>query len=211
MPFVKLWTFLVILSGTFLLNNNANACSWASPAGITSKWVEDKVVFWGRPIETKWNKLSNDELTNFQAVTRIEVLEPVKGKIPKTINVHHSMIAASCGVVFQMGNIELFALPKQQNGVFSTESHVEEAVSKHILFAYFNEGEDIPLKEIADLKNSFYMDSSPCEKGDENQKDKPSYCKWEKAFFGYSEAYSNKVSQLNVEDIKKKWWQKFWR
>lgn len=209
MSFVKLLMLIGFTSIFLSLESDANACSWASPEGMTSQWVEDKVVFWGRAVETKWNRSNNGEFSNFQAITRIEVLQSVRGKLPQKIDVYHSMNIASCGVVFHMGTIELFALPKQEDGKFSTESFIEEAVNKHVLFAYFDEGKDLPLSEITDYRNSLYMDSSPCETKADNNAPYPNFCKWEDTFFGFSEAYYNKIKQLAETDMKKKWWQRF--
>ena len=72
----------------------ASACSWLLPEGTTSEWVEDKVVFWGRAIETKWNKTNEGGWHEFDIYTNIEVLERVKGELPKKIRVYHSMMPA---------------------------------------------------------------------------------------------------------------------
>jgi len=83
---------------------------------MTSDWVEDKVIFWGRPIETKWDKSTKSDWPAFNIYTTIEVVEEVKGKLPKKIKVNHAIDGSSCGILLRvltlrMPSINLSFLP----------------------------------------------------------------------------------------------------
>jgi hypothetical protein len=173
---------------------------------MTSEWVEDKVVFWGRPLETKWNGPSKSGFA--EAYTNIEVIEEIKGKLPRKIKVYHDINGASCGVFFQLGTIQLIVLPESSTRNFHTSSDIEDAVSKIVVSAYVNDGVDFQLERIRGLMAAIYVDDILCETEKSDNSSESAYCDIETDYFLAQETYWSKMKHLESITDNKKWWQK---
>jgi len=174
---------------------------------MTSDWVEDKVIFWGRPIETKWDKSTKSDWPAFNIYTTIEVVEEVKGKLPKKIKVNHAIDGSSCGTYFDLGSIQLIVVPQKEHGRFVTGSYIKDAVNKFVVSAYVNDGVDLPLSELSELQNSIYSYDDACDSEEFPDLTKPKFCKWETIFWEARESYSKKTKHLAEKQKLKKWWQ----
>lgn len=205
---MKLKQILILPLLIFIwLTSPAHACDWSPPKGMTSDWVEDKVIFWGRPIETKWDKSTKSDWPAFNIYTTIEVVEEVKGKLPKKIKVNHAIDGSSCGTYFDLGSIQLIVVPQKEHGRFVTGSYIKDAVNKFVVSAYVNDGVDLPLSELSELQNSIYSYDDACDSEEFPDLTKPKFCKWETIFWEARESYSKKTKHLAEKQKLKKWWQ----
>ncbi|WP_026941580.1 hypothetical protein [Hellea balneolensis] len=206
MNFIQILTLSLPIIISLWASSNAYACSWGYPDGMTSEWVEDKVVFWGRPLETKWNK--SREGVSPETYTNIEVIEEIRGTLPHKIKVYHHMNGANCGIYFQLGKIQLIVLPKSNNHNFKTSSIIEESVSKTIVSAYVNDGIDFQLEKVRSLRTSFYENDEFCQTKMTVDISEANHCELANAYFLAQEAYWTKLKELEEKSKKKTWWQK---
>jgi len=204
---MKLKQILTVVALIFVwFTSPVQACDWTPPDGMTSDWVENKVVFWGRPIETKWDKSSKSDWPAYNIYTTIEVVEEVQGNLPKKIKVNHAIDGSSCGTYFDLGSIQLIVVPQKEHGRFLTGSYIKDAVNKFVVSAYITDGIDLPLPESSELLNSIYSYDDACDAKESESLTKPDFCKWESVYWQARESYSRKTKQLLEKENRKKWW-----
>lgn len=189
-------TLILIMAMFFLPPSFSYACDWPFPKGTTSEWVEDKIIFWGRPIETKWDKSGKNDIPEFNIYTTIEVVEQVKGRVPRRVRVYHAQNGAACGTNFSLGAIGLIVIPEKSQGTFRTGSYISDVASEVVLSAYFTDGIDLPLLELSRFQNSIYKLDDPCENDETEVKKVPDFCKWESVFLRAEKSYLNKIEQF---------------
>lgn len=189
-----------------VISTPAFACSWAPPQSMTSEWLDDKIIFWGRPLESKWNGSTDSERLTNEVYTEIEVLEQIKGVLPKRVGVYHEMISASCGIVFHLGSIDLIVIEKDERGNFRTEAYLMEAVNTLALTAYVSDEVDLPLSDFGFSSHPNFAANCPAKQPAEMTR--PEYCKWESVFEQAKKSYLNKTNHILEKEASKKWWQK---
>ena len=206
---------LTIALSYSVLSAQAQACSWPRPDGMTSEWIENDIIFWGRPIKVEWRPEGGVE-SDYTAETTLEVMEVLHGDLPKKVKVNHSMMAASCGANLSLGDADIYAISMSETGRYVTNAVLEEAVSKVLFHAYFDAGKDYPV-QIVDPRYSMRGRAADCKEGG---KRKPSdlYCAHESDLKAIEDSYYKKRRNLQypmlyretIDETEDLWWRKFW-
>lgn len=210
--------FLVLLA----LAAPAHACDWLAPSGKTSQWVEGKIIFWGRPVETRWLKKRPDVPNDGNIVTRFEVLETLEGNLNGHVEVIYSSIGStSCGITIPVGEADIFVIIRSENGKYYTGPSINRAVSNILLHAYFQDETDF---SVDDLGVHYPQLGYPKGCNSQGESSVPDLCKEGGAYDVATQSFFDKQRKMNLSgfaphdpyensDIpkaKRRWWQKLW-
>lgn len=178
-----------------LLSAPSYACSWAWPMGMVSDWVDDKVVFWGRP-------LRSDE----HGYTYFEVMRPLKDDLPSELKVRTRAsdlsYISSCDPRFEMGKVDIYSASKNVNyeHYFMSGYH-QESVGGYALTAYLDNHTDVKLDEWYKSRTWPIADYDPCALTNVRTEGTPYFCKWRDIFNEAKGAYDAEKKELE-KDIK---------
>ena len=136
---LKTFGFIIV---AMLSSNPASACSWAPADQITSEFISDKILFWGMTTELKWDK--NPKLTGTaerpNKYYEVEVIKPLRGKVGKTVKVWTE--SDTCGASFNLGEIELFVVKRNDKRDYYGDGFLSNAASHTAIISYLKEGID---------------------------------------------------------------------
>jgi len=200
--------FLILVS-FFCSTAITHACSWAPPTGNVSDWVEDKTIFWGRPLESKWDRKARN--MDYPIHTYIELLEPLKGNPPKIVKVRHHTFIGMCGTNFELGRVQLVIIRKNDAGTFTSDETLTRSVHPLILYAHLTTGTDFSIektRESIEKTREQYQALSEekdniCSSDENSQSD---HCKWEKFFYDTNDDFNLKREMLDKENKKISGW-----
>lgn len=187
------------------------ACSWTLPSGNMSEWVENTTIFWGRPVETKWDRNVTGSWKP-ATHTNIEMLEVLKGAPPKLVKVHHHTNIGMCGVSFPLGRIKIFVVTRRENGEFYSDEMHMVPVHPYMLHWYFETGEDFSIREMSDRVSRVRRDDEACLFEEDLA---PERCEEARFFMKAKESYQSILMKLDVRDRAShrkrnmSWWERF--
>ena len=197
--------FIIAVFLASLLSTQSHACSWIPPEGMTSEWVEGKVIFWGRAItsidDRKYEGIS--QLDSYDGYTDFEVLESLTGDLPKKIKVFHDSYSSSCGVRFEQDDVRIYVVSKANNAQhFVTSSYYKESISQTRLAAYYENNIDVPALEWGKSMTWPIGDYDPCKNAELRTDKEPYFCKWRDATEQAKQSYASKKDDLEFANRK---------
>ena len=134
-----------------------------------SEFVEDKVIFEGQVLQTKWlPNTSTERPYRNNSETTFRVITNLKGSSPSSIKVQHRSEGASCGVMYGMGHELLITAYTTKGGELATGLCTENAIPQITLLNYFEkkidtyipsrwECEEEHIANIDDPKNCYFL------------------------------------------------------
>jgi len=153
-----------------------------------SEFVENKVVFKGRALETKWLGEAPMGYRPASAETKFSVIMPLTETKSHHVTVKHHSQGAACGMPFLMGEKITVIASLRDDGEFYTSSCTFDAVPEITLLEYFEQGKDIYLPSTWD-----------CSDEQMNNPDDPKNC-----FFWSIEAENDRREKMKAR------WNKEW-
>lgn len=198
--------FFLIMLCFFIHLTPSFACSLVPNEGNISDWIDDKVVFWGVPIETRWDQTREQGTPIGSTYTTIEVVRVLKGEVPKQVKVYHHMWEAACGHTFLLGEMQLVTLRGvEKNGVSISDRSLIEGIPKSVVWAYLNNGFETTFENLNIFFQRIWQEDRPsC---DDSRPDNKTYCDWEDVFYAQAKSYDKEASRLNDDYLqtKNKW------
>jgi hypothetical protein len=137
--------FIATLSVFTLLFSyqHALACSCRTGGYWVSEFLEDKTVFEGQVLQTKWIKPGSTEFGfGNNAETKFEVSSSYKGKLHSTPKIKHHSQGPACGMFYIMGSEVIVTAYTNSAGELTTNSCTSNAVPVSTLMDYFEKGLD---------------------------------------------------------------------
>lgn len=194
---------LYVLCCLFLFSSQASACSFSSPSGTISEWVNNKTVFWGRAINTEWERPTGSEFAP-NVITTFEVLEPVKGELKKTIKVRHVASQPACGLTYDLGRIQLYVVSETDTKSYTSWLGYRMNMNPLFLWSYLSDGKDMPIKEMERLESKRWDNADECWEA----ADTADICKSYNQYESLQETYNAKLETLYgaASHPEKRWW-----
>lgn len=155
-------------------------------------WLEDKIILWGIPLETKWEEDGPKGIFNPDTYTNIRVISTIQGDVPSTIKVYHHENGAACGFQYLHGQMQLIVLPPKMGSHYSSDLTVEFEAKTLAVYAYINKGLDFPFRALRQIDGIKF----DCNADGINASDAET-CKWQMLYFAQADSYMARIEELS--------------
>ena len=132
----------LFILGFLLLSQTAHACSCAQGGYWVSEFVEDKVIFEGQVLQTKWLGKEKNGYPSGNSETSFKIIKSLLGQTKSRTVVRHHSDGAACGMLFVMGSDSVVIANEANDGALRTNSCTSNAVPESTLLDYFEKGID---------------------------------------------------------------------
>ena len=94
--------FIILISSFFFLTaQTAHACSCAQGGYWVSEFVEDKVIFEGKPLLTRWlDEDAKERVFRNNAETTFKITKTFKGRLLAETHIQHHSQGPACGMLY---------------------------------------------------------------------------------------------------------------
>jgi len=120
----------------------AHACSCAHGGYWVSEFVEDKIIFEGQVLQTKWLDKEESGHPFDNSETTFKTTKSLIGNTKARTVVRHHSDGAACGMFFTMGSDRVVITYKTDDGAYRTDSCTSNAVPQSTLLDYFENDTD---------------------------------------------------------------------
>ena len=175
--------------------STAEACSLAEKTGKLSDWLDDKIVFWGFPLESRWDDTRTYGSPAGTTLTTIDVVKPLKGHVSGQVKVYHHQNSAACGHNFPLGEMDIIILPDDsQDDIYTSSSYYFEQIDPVTIWAFLMHNIDVDFKDLNKFYKEFYSgEETSC---DDNGNENVSYCNWIDTRYSITKKWTTESNEL---------------